>query len=137
MPRRYASGVAGVDDWPRRDWLRSAAAGPPGTGSLGAGSGAAGAGLIHGGSLAARAPVIGFSSRFLRQPLILLPGLGDTAHVFDRFALKLTHNHHVLGITPRGFGASSAPPPEPANYSADRLPAKVNNKWSAPARCGL
>jgi len=26
----------------------------------------------------------------------------------------------VFGITPRGFGAS-APPPEPANYSADRL----------------
>ncbi len=55
------------------------------------------------------------------QPLILLPGLGDTAHVFDNFALKLTPSYHVLGITPRGFGASSALPPERANYSADRL----------------
>jgi non-heme chloroperoxidase len=55
------------------------------------------------------------------RPIILLPGLGDTAHVFDNFALKLTPNYHVFGITPRGFGASSAPPPEPANYSADRL----------------
>lgn len=55
------------------------------------------------------------------QPLILLPGLGDTAHVFDSFALKLIPNHHVLSITPRGFGSSSRPPPEPANYSADRL----------------
>lgn len=55
------------------------------------------------------------------QPLILLPGLGDTAHEFDSFALKLTPSYHVLGITPRGFGASSAPPPERANYSADRL----------------
>jgi non-heme chloroperoxidase len=55
------------------------------------------------------------------QPLVLLPGLGDTAHVFDSFALKLTPSYHVFGITPRGFGASSAPPPEPANYSADRL----------------
>lgn len=55
------------------------------------------------------------------QPLILLPGLGDTAHIFDSFALKLTPSYHVFGITPRGFGASSAPAPEPANYSADRL----------------
>jgi pimeloyl-ACP methyl ester carboxylesterase len=55
------------------------------------------------------------------RPLILLPGLGDTAHVFDNFALKLTSNYHVFGITPRGFGASSAPPPVSSNYSPDRL----------------
>jgi non-heme chloroperoxidase len=54
-------------------------------------------------------------------PLILLPGLGDTAHVFDKFALKLVSDYHVYGITPRGFGASSAPPPKTANYSADQL----------------
>jgi non-heme chloroperoxidase len=55
------------------------------------------------------------------QPLILLPGLGDTAHVFDSFALTLTPSYHVLGITPRGFGASSAPSPESSNYSAERM----------------
>lgn len=55
------------------------------------------------------------------RPLLLLPGLGDTAHVFDQFALKLIATYHVYGITPRGFGASSAPPPESANYNADRL----------------
>ncbi|MDR3750422.1 MAG: alpha/beta hydrolase [Terracidiphilus sp.] len=55
------------------------------------------------------------------RPLVLLPGLGDTAHVFDKFALELTSNYHVFGITPRGFGRSSAPPPVLANYSADRL----------------
>jgi non-heme chloroperoxidase len=55
------------------------------------------------------------------QPLILLPGLGDTAHVFDNFALKLTPSYHVFGITPRGFGASSTPSPVGANYSADRM----------------
>ena len=55
------------------------------------------------------------------RPLVLLPGLGDTAHVFDKFALELTSNFHVFGITPRGFGASSALPPVPANYSADQL----------------
>jgi non-heme chloroperoxidase len=55
------------------------------------------------------------------RSLILLPGLGDTAHVFDGFALKLTPTYHVFGITPRGFGASDAPKPLPENYSADRL----------------
>jgi pimeloyl-ACP methyl ester carboxylesterase len=51
-------------------------------------------------------------------PLIFLAGLGDTAHVFDKFAPKFTGNHHVYGITRRGFGASSAPS---TGYSADRL----------------
>jgi len=55
------------------------------------------------------------------RPLILLPGLGDTAHVFDKFALELTANYHVFGITPRGYGASSGPEPTSANYAADRL----------------
>ncbi len=55
------------------------------------------------------------------RSLILLPGLGDTAHVFESFAVKLTAKYHVYGITPRGFGRSSAPPAEPSNYSAGRL----------------
>ena len=53
--------------------------------------------------------------------LILLAGLGDTAHVYDKFAPKLVPSFHVYGITRRGFGASSVPPPENGNYSADRL----------------
>jgi pimeloyl-ACP methyl ester carboxylesterase len=40
------------------------------------------------------------------RPLVLLAGGGDTAHVFDDFAPKLTANYHVYGITRRGFGAS-------------------------------
>src|SRR5271154_6470736 len=44
------------------------------------------------------------------RPLVLLAGLGNTAHVFDDFAPKLTSEYHVYGITRRGFGASSAPP---------------------------
>jgi len=40
------------------------------------------------------------------RPLILLAGGGDTAHVFDEFAPKLTTYRHVYGITRRGFGAS-------------------------------
>ncbi len=55
------------------------------------------------------------------RPLFLLTGLGDTAHVFDRFAPKLTASYHVYGITRRGLGASSAPEPNATNYTADRL----------------
>lgn len=52
------------------------------------------------------------------RPLVLLTGLGNTAHIFDKFAPKLTANYHVYGITRRGFGASSRPT---SGYSADRL----------------
>lgn len=38
--------------------------------------------------------------------VVLLAGGGDTAHVFDDFALKLTTHNHVYGITRRGFGTS-------------------------------
>src|SRR6266550_2895531 len=55
------------------------------------------------------------------RPLVLLTGLGDTAHVYDKFAPKLTASYHVYGITRRGFGASSAPSPTSTNYRADRL----------------
>jgi non-heme chloroperoxidase len=40
------------------------------------------------------------------RPVILLAGGGNTAHVYDDFAPKLTANFHVYGITRRGFGAS-------------------------------
>jgi pimeloyl-ACP methyl ester carboxylesterase len=52
------------------------------------------------------------------RALVLLTGLGNTAHVFDELAPKLTPNYHVYGITRRGYGASSAPA---SGYSADRL----------------
>lgn len=52
------------------------------------------------------------------RPVVLLAGLGDTAHVFGKFASALTRYCHVYGITRRGFGASSAPA---TGYSADRL----------------
>jgi non-heme chloroperoxidase len=55
------------------------------------------------------------------RALILLGGLGDTAHAFDQFATKLADVCHVYGITRRGFGGSSAPLPENDAYSADRL----------------
>lgn len=42
--------------------------------------------------------------------IVLLAGLGNSAHVFDVFAPQLTDSFHVIGITRRGFGASSQPP---------------------------
>jgi len=52
------------------------------------------------------------------RPVVLLAGLGSTAHTFDEFAPKLTPEYHVYGITRRGYGASSVPA---SGYSADRL----------------
>src|SRR5688572_836931 len=44
------------------------------------------------------------------RPLVLLPGGGDTAHVFDDFAPRLTSDVHVYGIPRRGFGESGFAP---------------------------
>ena len=52
------------------------------------------------------------------RPLVLLAGGGDTAHVFDDFASKLTGSLHVYGITRRGFGESGFSASE---SGADRL----------------
>jgi non-heme chloroperoxidase len=42
------------------------------------------------------------------EPIVLLAGLGNTAHVFDDFAPALTDRHRVIAITRRGYGSSSA-----------------------------
>jgi pimeloyl-ACP methyl ester carboxylesterase len=42
-------------------------------------------------------------------PLVLLPGLGATAHSFDEFAPPLTAHYRVIALTRRGAGASSRP----------------------------
>jgi non-heme chloroperoxidase len=52
------------------------------------------------------------------RPIVLLSGLGDTAHVFDEFAPKLAADFHVYGITRRGYGASTI---AKTGYAADRL----------------
>jgi pimeloyl-ACP methyl ester carboxylesterase len=41
--------------------------------------------------------------------IVLLAGLGDTAHVFDDFAPMLIARYRVLGVTRRAHGRSSAP----------------------------
>jgi non-heme chloroperoxidase len=55
------------------------------------------------------------------RPIVLLTGLGNNAHIFDKFAPKLTSTFHVYGITRRGFGTSSSPAPTAQNYDSDRL----------------
>jgi pimeloyl-ACP methyl ester carboxylesterase len=40
---------------------------------------------------------------------VLLAGLGNTAHVFDHFAHQFTYGFRVIGLTRRGFGASTHP----------------------------
>ena len=52
------------------------------------------------------------------RPVVLLAGLGFTAHVFDGFAEKLADVYHVYGITRRGYGASSRPA---SDYTEQRL----------------
>jgi non-heme chloroperoxidase len=52
------------------------------------------------------------------RPVVLLAGSGNTAHVFDDFAPKLTDCCHVYGITRRGYGASSQPA---SGYDDQRL----------------
>ena len=52
------------------------------------------------------------------RTLVLLAGLGDTAHRFDPLAVQLTARYRVVGVTRRGFGVSSAPD---TGYGADRL----------------
>ena len=43
------------------------------------------------------------------EPMVLLTGSGDNAHVFDLFAFQFTDRFHLIGITRRGFGRSSQP----------------------------
>ena len=52
------------------------------------------------------------------RPIVLLTGSGNTAHVYDQFALKLLDCCHVYGITRRGFGLSSHPD---SGYTDQRL----------------
>jgi len=43
------------------------------------------------------------------SPIVLLPGLGATAHSFDELAPLLAQKHRVVAITRRGTGYSSRP----------------------------
>jgi pimeloyl-ACP methyl ester carboxylesterase len=51
-------------------------------------------------------------------PLLLLPGIGNTAHAYDDFAPALTDRFRVYAITRRGFGESTHPE---RGYTLERL----------------
>ena len=55
------------------------------------------------------------------RSLVVLAGLGNTAHVFDDLAPILTDSFHVYGITRRGFGRSTQPPDSDIASSANDL----------------
>lgn len=50
--------------------------------------------------------------------VVMLAGLGNTAHAFDDFAPRLVDRFHVVAITRRGFGESSHPK---SGYDTRRL----------------
>jgi non-heme chloroperoxidase len=50
--------------------------------------------------------------------LLFIPGMGCTAHIFDRFAPRFTDKFHVLALTRRGHGESDYPE---TGYDADTL----------------
>jgi non-heme chloroperoxidase len=54
--------------------------------------------------------------------LLLLPGIGNTAHAYDDFAPALTDKFHVYALTRRGFGESSHPE---RGYDMERLVADI------------
>jgi len=70
--------------------------------------------------------------------IILLAGSGNSAHVFDDFAPKLTPFAHVYGITRRGYGASSQPASGYDNQRlADDIVAVIDKlKLPSPVLCG-
>jgi pimeloyl-ACP methyl ester carboxylesterase len=57
------------------------------------------------------------------EPIVLIPGLGSTAHTFDDFAPRLTDRWRVVAVTRRGFGESGRPEDgyDTASLAADVL----------------
>jgi len=62
------------------------------------------------------------------RSLVFLSGIGDTAHVFDTFAPRFSNRFRVIGITRRGFGASSRPL---SGYTVPRLAKDIESVLDA------
>src|SRR5438445_13505339 len=62
------------------------------------------------------------------RALVLLAGLGNTAHVYDEFAPKLADACHIYGINRRGHGSSSHPQ---SGYTSARLEEDVRSVLEA------
>jgi len=72
------------------------------------------------------------------RAVVLLAGGGNTAHIFDEFAPKLSSDYHVYGITRRGFGASGFSATDgPADRLGDDVAAVIDAlKLSRPVLVG-
>lgn len=55
------------------------------------------------------------------RPVVLLAGLGATAHSWTEFPTDLRAKYHVYAITRRGYPPSDVPSPSAENYNADQL----------------
>ena len=51
-----------------------------------------------------RLEVLGWGGPSTGRTLVLVPGLGNTAHIFDVLATKLAARYHVSASRARGFG---------------------------------
>jgi non-heme chloroperoxidase len=60
--------------------------------------------------------------------VVMLAGLGNTAHAFDDFAPALTDRFHVIAITRRGFGESDHPR---GGYDTKRLVEDIRTAMDA------
>ena len=63
------------------------------------------------------------------RPLVLLAQLGQTAHIYDDWAPRLARSYRVLGVTRRGYGASTTTPE--AGMSTERLASDIEAALAA------
>jgi pimeloyl-ACP methyl ester carboxylesterase len=62
------------------------------------------------------------------EPLVLVPGAGQSAHVYRELAPALAADRRVVAVTPRGHGESGTPP---GGYTAADLAAELGGALDA------
>ncbi|HVH11718.1 MAG TPA: alpha/beta fold hydrolase, partial [Longimicrobium sp.] len=62
------------------------------------------------------------------EPLVLLPGLGQSAHVYRMLAPALATDRRVVALTPRAHGGSATPP---SGYTVAHLAGDVRDAIDA------
>lgn len=62
------------------------------------------------------------------EPVVLLPGLGQSAHVYRELAPALAADRRVVALTPRGHGESATPP---AGYGVAHFAAELRGAMDA------
>lgn len=62
------------------------------------------------------------------EPMLMLPGMGQSAHVYRELGPALAADRRVVALTPRGHGESATPP---AGYTVAGLAADVRGAMDA------